>query len=86
MTFYCHNIFLNFQTLLSFVKEISLWKQNETESYNPKFKVKESSNIKHILNENQMQGSRIAGEQGGKVRIHLILEENPSHGLQNMPS
>ena len=33
-----------------------------------------------------MQGSRIAGEQGGKVRIHLILEGNPSHGLQNLPS
>ena len=39
-----------------------------------------------ILHENQMQGSRIAGEQGGKVRIHLIVEENPSHSLQNMPS
>ena len=33
-----------------------------------------------------MQGSKNAGEQGGKVRIHLILEGNPSHGLQNLPS
>ena len=81
-----HDLFLIFQTLLSYSTKIRAWKQNETEYYKPKIKVKESSNIKVILHENQMQGSRIAGDQGGKVRIHLILEENPSHGLQNLPS
>ena len=76
-----------FKTTLSVLKKkISREKQNETEWNKPNFRVKESSNIKPILHENQMQGSRIAGDQGGKVRIHLILEGNLSHGLQNLPS
>ena len=53
--------FLIFQPLLSFDKKFSLWKQNETESYKPKFLVKELSNIKAIFHVNPTQGRRIIG-------------------------